>query len=63
MLLDRYVPHGLDVSNVEYSTYPAGGKYMDLIEYLKRDPDCANMAQLGGHLLARVISRVKHQIY
>ena len=44
MLLDGYVPHGLDVSNGDYSTYPEGGKYMDLIEYLKRYPDCENMA-------------------
>ena len=62
ILLDGHVPRGLDYMTVHYSIYPVSGKYPALVEYLKRYPDCAKCAQLGRHLLARVRSRVKHQI-
>ena len=61
-VLDGHVPRGLEDRTGDYSTYPVGSKYPALVEYLKRYPDCAKCAQLGRHLLARVRSRVKHQI-
>ena len=38
--MGRHVPLGLEVGNGDYMTHPAGGKYPDLVKYLKRDPDC-----------------------
>ena len=63
MLLDRNVPCGLNVGTGDYITHPAGGKYPALVEYLKRDPDFAKRARLVRHLIARVRSCVKNQIY
>ena len=60
--MDGCVPNGPEVSTGDYSMYPVGGKYPDLVEYLKREPDCAKRVQLGRHMLARVRSRVKHLI-
>ena len=62
-VLNGYFPRVLEVRTGDYSTHPAGGKYPALVEYLKRYPYFAKWAQLEIHLLARVISHVKHQIY
>ena len=62
-LLDGNVPPGLEDRTGEYGTYPAGGKYLDFVEYLKKLPDCTKRAQLGRHLLAYVKARVKQQRY
>ena len=59
-VLNKHVQRGLEVGNGDFSMYPAGGKYPDLVEYLKRDPDCTKRAQLVINLLARVTSCVKH---
>ena len=60
--MDGHIPRGLKDRTGGYITYLAGGKYPSIVEYLKRDPDRANLAHLGRHLLVRVISRVKHKI-
>ena len=54
ILLDGHVPRGLKDRTGYCSKYPSGGKYPDLTEYLIRDKDFANQAQLGRQLLARV---------
>ena len=60
-LLDGYVPRGLDDRTGYYSMYLAVIKYPDLIEYLKKDPDLANCAQLGRYMLVRVRARIKNK--
>ena len=60
-VLDGHVQRGLEVRTGDYITYPAGSKYMDLVEYLKRDTDHAKRAQSGRNMLARMRSCVKHQ--
>ena len=62
-ILDGHVPCGLEDRNGYYSTYPAGSKYLAIVELPKRDPDRENCVQLGRHLIARVRSRLKNQIY
>ena len=62
-VFDEHLPRGLKESTGDYSTYPAGSKYLALVEYLKRYPDRANRAQLGRHMLAYVRLVVKHQRY
>ena len=60
-VLDGHVPRGLEVTTGCYSEYPAGGKYPALAEYLKREPNSANQAQLGRQLLTRVLAHIKHR--
>ena len=61
ILLDGNVPRGIEVSTGCYRKYPAGGKYLDLTEFLKIEPNPANILQLGRKLLAQVRAHVKHK--
>ena len=43
-VFNRHIPLVLEVSTRDYSTFPAGGKYLALVEYLKRDSYRENCA-------------------
>ena len=62
-VLDGHIPRVTKDRTGDYITYPSGITYPALVEYLKKEPDHENHAQLGRHLLTCVRSRIKHQIY
>ena len=61
--MNQLVPRSLEVRTGDYITYAAAGKYPALVEYIKRDQDCANLALFGRYLLVYVRSREEHKIY